>query len=182
MINKKKILIIAGVLVLGVLVYVFAPKVENYLRWQRAVKAAGGFPYQIGLTNVRITPCVPKPPDNATCIGAPTSPDAAMATKLCVFKPVANPVNPTDICVNNSYVTGTMAGSMGNEALFTNTAISQAGLLFGGQLIAGGMSSVLMNSGVLASVGGCAGCTAKAGLIDKIGSWFKFIIAGKRGN
>lgn len=182
MLNKKKIFIILGVLILSVFVYVITPKVDSYFMWKRAAKAAGGFPYQIGLTNVRITPCVPSQPFNTNCVGEPASLDAASATELCTFKPVVNTVNFLDICANNSYVTGTMAGGMGSEALFTNAAISQVGLTLGGQLIAGGNSPVLMDSGVLASGGGCSGCVAQTGLTEKIKNWFDFIIAGKRDN
>ncbi len=183
MLTKKKMFIIFSVLVLSVFVYVFTPKIESYFMWQRAVKAAGGFAYQIGLTSVRITACVPNQPDNTACIGALISPDAVIATTLCGTKLLVNPVDPEDICVNNSYVTGMMAGGMGGEALFTNSAILQVGLSPGGQLIAGGLGPTLMNSGVLASVAGCSGCIARLDIKNKIRKWFyDFIIAGKRGN
>ena len=164
MFSKKKILLFACVLILGIFVYVFTPKVEHYLTWKRAVKAAGGFPYQIGLVNVVITPCA-----------TTGTPPVCTGGTLCYIKDAAT-------CLNYSDVSGTPAGGMGSNALFANTAISQAGLISGGQLIAGGMGPTLMDSGVLASAGGCAGCAAKADLTDRIAGWLKFIIAGKRGN
>jgi len=141
------------------------------VRWQNGAQAVGGYPYQIGLTNVIIIPCVTTgyPP---ICEGG----------TLCYTLDVARCTGPT----GHSDVSGTPSGGMGSNALFLNTAIIQAGLTSGGQLIAGGMSPVLMDSGVLASSGGCSGCTAKSGTTDKFFAWFKkldkYIIAGFKGN
>ena len=148
--------------------YFLIPQISNYFKWKKAIEASGGFPYQIGLTNAIIIQCA------LSCNGACCS-----GGTLCYLKPVSNPSDPQDICINNSDVSGTPAGGMGSNAVFLNTAIGQAGLTSGGQLIAGGMGPTLMNNGVLASVGGCYGCYAKIEkLKDKIGNWFDYIIAG----
>jgi len=133
----------------------------------KATQSAGGYPYQIGLTNAIIISCF-------TSCCAPVCTCCAGGT-LCMTKDVAT-------CTMYSDVSGSPAGGMGSNALFLNTAIAQAGLTPGGQLIAGGMTMTQMDSGVLASVGGCYGCMAKASLKDKIVNWFdKYIIAGIRG-
>ncbi len=140
---KKGIIYFIIFLLLLFLIYFFTPKVAGYFRFRQAVKAAGGFPYQIGLTNVTVVPCVTTgvPP---ICTGG----------VLCSVLDAAR-------CVMYSEVSGAQAGGMGNNALFLKTAIAQAGLYPGGQLIAGGTSPALMDNGVLASFGGCYGCVAK---------------------
>ena len=71
---------------------------------------------------------------------------------------------------------------MGVNALFLKTALAQAGVTPGGQLIAGGMGPVLMDNGVLAGPGGCYNCLAKldwkAKFKKKTEYLFKYIIAG----
>lgn len=162
---KKKIFFIILIIILALLVYVFAPDVASQAEWNRAVKAAGSMPYQIGLTKVIIIPCFTVGP-----------PPACSGGTLCLTKDPAT-------CTLYSDVSGTPAGGMGSNALFLKTAITMAGLTPGGQLIAGGMSPVLMDSGVLASAGGCSGCMARAGTMDKIKNWFNnFIIAGSDRN
>lgn len=120
--------------------YFFMPRVVDYFEWQKAVRAAGSLPYQIGLTNVTMIQCT------VSCNGG-----CCMGGTLCTTKDSAT-------CTTYSEITGTQAGGMGNQALFLNSAISQAGVSSGGQLIAGGMSPVLMDNGVLAGPGGCYGC------------------------
>jgi hypothetical protein len=64
---------------------------------------------------------------------------------------------------------------MGIEALFLNTSLMAAGVVPGGQLIAGGMGPTLMDNGVLAGQAGCVGCMAQA---KEEKGWFdKYIIA-----
>ncbi|MFH1233733.1 MAG: hypothetical protein V1649_03755 [Patescibacteria group bacterium] len=156
--TKKFILIFSSVvLTLGLVVY-FLPNITTSWRWQKAVEASASFPYQIGLTNAIIIPCVLTPA--GLCAGGP----------LCL-----DPVR----CILYSDVSGIPAGGTGSNGLFLKTAIIKAGLTPGGQLIAGGMSPVFMDSGVLASAGGCFGCIAKANFTDKIFNWIdKYIIAG----
>ena len=138
-----------------------APSAYQSLKWQQATEAAGSLPYQIGLTNVIVVNCV--------TIG---NPPICTGGTLCNTLDVAR-------CVNYADVSGTPAGGRGSNALFLLTAMARAGLTSGGQLIAGGMSPVLMDSGVLASAGGCYGCVAKDNLRDKFLAWFdKYIIAG----
>lgn len=153
---KKYIIII--ILILAIFLGLFLPSaIYKY----KIVKAVSSLPYQIGLTSVVIVKCFTSgvPP---ICQGG----------TLCYTKDVAT-------CTNYSDVSGTPAGGMGSNALFSNMAIGQAGLAPGGQLIAGGLSPTLMDNGILASVGGCYGCTAKAGLSNKIFAWIdKFFIAG----
>lgn len=172
--KKKKIIIVIGCLVLGVFVYVFSPKAENYLRWKIAVEAAGGFPFQIGLTNIVTTPCV--------LVSAKCTPIFPLS--LCDSAPS---------CLDYETISGTWAGGMGSsptnaKILVKYTTASQAGLIPGGQLIAGGMGPTLMDSGVVAGVGGCAGCVAAETVqIKKFKNWFagkisNFIIAGSKDN
>lgn len=164
-INKKKAILISAFILL-ISAYFFIPRLTAYLGRQAAAEAAGGFPYQIGLTNAIIIQCFTTgiPP---LCTGG----------TLCNLKDAVT-------CANYSDVSGMPAGGMGSNALFMNTAILQAGLAAGGQLIAGGMSAALMDSGVLASSSGCSGCTAKQGKIGSIYAFFErlnnFIITGKK--
>lgn len=162
---KKAAFIISFFLVF----FLALPPLAGKLKWKMSLEAAGGFPYQIGLTDVTVTACTPTPcPGTCMCTGG----------SLCMFKDVAT-------CATYSDVLGTPAGGAGSGALFTNAAIAQAGLSSGGQLIAGGMSSVAMDSGVLASAGGCSGCSASLdkpkNLAYKILDWLDdFIIAGNK--
>ncbi|MCK4554611.1 hypothetical protein KAU19_06680 [Candidatus Parcubacteria bacterium] len=163
MFSKKRIILGIGLSVILVSGYFLIPQFVNYFKWKNSVEAAGSFPYQIGLTNVTMIQCTVSC-NGGCCIGG----------TLCEIKDPA-------ACAAYQEVNGTIAGGMGNNALFSTQAIAQSGLTNGGQLIAGGMSTVLMDNGVLASVGGCYGCYAKAKSIeDKIANWFDFIIAGFR--
>lgn len=160
MLTKKRIIFLFCILILLILIYIFTPNVLGYLVRQRAAKAAGTFPYQIGLTNVVMVKCF-----------TTTPPPICNGGTLCVTKDFAT-------CSNYYDVSGTPSGGMGSNALFSMTAVTQSGLTAGGQLIAGGMSPVLMDNGVLASSGGCFGCYAKLGSVNKIVRWFDYIIAG----
>lgn len=99
-----------------------------------ALEAAGGFPYQVGLKNAVITPCILTP--TGTCTGHP----------LCSTAPGA--------CTAYSGVTGTPAGGSGNQVLLRNDVIAQIGLAPGLSYIGGGQSPVFMR--VSASVGGAS--------------------------
>lgn len=159
--GKIFILIFGGAVLALVFIIYFLPGMVTSWRWQKVAEASAGFPYQIGLTKVVIVPCV-----------TTGTPPICTGGTLC---------NVTDAarCALYSDVQGMMSGGMGNNALFLKTAIIQAGLTPGGQLIAGGMSPVAMDNGVLASAGGCYGCMAKAGFGDKIFNWLdRYIIAG----
>ena len=162
---KKKIIYFMVFLLILFLVYFFTPRVVGYFEWQKVAKAVGGFPYQIGLTTIVVTPC----------FTTGTPPICTGGTLCFTLDPVR--------CNLYSDVSGVPAGGMGNMALFMKTRLAQSGAHPGGQLIAGGMSPVLMGSGVLASTGGCAGCVVKADdVVDEIKNWFNnFIIAGFRG-
>ncbi len=112
--------------------------------WNSASAQAGSIPYQIGLTGVQIIDCYTtgEPP---VCTGG----------TLCHVRDAAR-------CLQYSDVSGTPAGGMGMNALFNKMMIAQAGLTPGGELIAGGMGQTEMDSGILASWGGCAGaCIGK---------------------
>ena len=161
--DKKIILIFSGaIFILGLVIY-FLPNITASWRWQKAVEASASLPYQIGLSNAIIIPCFVTPA--TVCAGG----------TLCF---VTDPAR----CLLYSDVSGAPAGGLGSNALFLKTAIIQAGLTPGGQLIAGGMSPVLMDSGVLASAGGCFGCMSKTKAVDKFFAWLnkldKYIIAG----
>ena len=135
-------------------------KANNWLEWKMAVDAAGSTPYQIGLASVTMIKCF-----------TTGTPPICNGGTLCYTKDPAT-------CVNYYDVSGMPAGGMGSNALFSVAQTSQAGLYPGGQLIAGGMSPVLMDSGVLSSAAGCSGCLAKLGIIENIKEKFKFIIVG----
>lgn len=156
--RKAKVRIIGFLFVL--VLFFSGIKANNWLEWKMAVEAAGTMPYQIGLTNVTMIKCF--------TIGTPP---VCNGGTLCYTKDPAT-------CVNYYDVTGAPAGGMGSNALFSVSQTSMAGLYPGGQLIAGGMSPALMDSGVLASAGGCSGCIAKNTFWDSAKGKFKFIIAG----
>lgn len=168
--NQRDKFIFSSVLILllsSALVFLTHRSLVSW-RLSQAASAAGSLPYQIGLTNAIVIPCVTTgvPP---ICTGG----------TLCSTLDVAR-------CTLYADVSGTPAGGMGMNALFSQIAIAQAGLVSGGQLIAGGLSMTLMDQGVLASAGGCYGCMAKAGRVDKILAWLekldKYIIAGIKGD
>lgn len=164
MFSKKRIIwLVISVVVVSLVIY-GGIGINNYMEWRLAkgVIASGGFTYQIGLTNVTMINCF-----------TAGSPPVCTGGTLCYIKDAAN-------CTAYSDVSGTPAGGMGSNALFSTQAIAQSGLTIGGQLIAGGTSPVLMDNGVLASSGGCYGCYAKLDKDSKIKSWFDFIIAGFR--
>lgn len=157
--RKKVVLFLAAAVF--ILIIIFIPPIVAKVEWKMAAKAAGSFPYQIGLTNAVIIKCFTTgiPP---MCEGG----------TLCYLKDAGT-------CTFYSDVSGKPAGGMGQNALFQQTAITMAGLTPGGQLIAGGMSPVLMDNGVLASKGGCSGCMVKSeSLFGKIAAVADFIIAG----
>lgn len=170
MIKKGKIIYVSFFIIISsFLVFNYAPSISNYLKWRvisnQAVEASAGLTYQIGLKNVIMI----------KCFTTGTPPICAGGT-LCYTKDPAT-------CTNYYDVSGTPAGGMGANALFSITATSMAGLSPGGQLIAGGTSPVLMDNGVLASTSGCSGCTAKApSFLMKIKNSFDYIIAGIRGD
>lgn len=152
-------------LLIVVFVLILSPALIKKIKWaivkNQAEAAAGGFSYQIGLSAVIVVPCftIPEPP---ACAGG----------KLCYVKDFAR-------CTLYSDVTGTPSGGMGSGALFLNTALAQAGVVAGGQLVAGGMTMTEMDSGVLAGVAGCYNCMAKNEnkLIDSL---YNIFIAGKK--
>lgn len=139
--KKKKIFFIALLFLAAAII--IKPKLTQYLSWQKAAQASGSMPYQIGLTKAVMVNCFTTglPP---FCAGG------ALCGTLDVTR-----------CALYSEVSGTPAGGMGSNALFSNVAITEAGLTPGGQLIAGGLSPTFMDQGVLASAGGCYGCAAK---------------------
>ncbi len=165
-ISKKKLIWLVSGIVIIIGIVVGGVKINNKIEWAIAKEAisAGGFPYQIGLLNVSVIYCYPIifPPE---CVGG----------TLCFSKDIAT-------CSLYADVSGTPAGGMGRNALFLKTALTQAGVSSGSQLIAGGMSPVLMDNGVLGGPGGCYNCLAKLdwkGKLKKKAKYlFKYIIAG----
>ncbi|OGF24127.1 hypothetical protein A3H09_04185 [Candidatus Falkowbacteria bacterium RIFCSPLOWO2_12_FULL_45_13] len=138
-------------------------------RLNKTASAAGSMPYQVGLTSVIIIPCV-------------------VASYVCTGGTLCNAVDVGD-CTLYSDVNGMSAGGSGQPPLLlSKIAIGMAGLMPGGQLIYGGTTNSMYISAnaVLASAGGCFGCTAKAGTVDKIFAWLEkldnYIIAGIKGS
>lgn len=177
--EKRKKIILSSVIILILLLGLgfFTHKSVASWRWNKAASAAGALPYQIGLTNTVQIKCTLSccTPVCSCCIG--TGP---MVSMLCPMKDVAS-------CSLYSEINGTMAGGSGSMALFSNiTQIPMSGYKPGDSIIAGGMSMTQMDQGVLATPGGCAGCMAKSGKVDKIFAWLekldKYIIAGFKNN
>ena len=147
-------------------VYLGVPFVREKLYWARAAKATGGYPYQVGLTVSTVIQCT------VSCDGG-----CCMGGKLCVVKDPGT-------CMNYSEVTGAPAGGSGNNALILNTVLAQAGVA--GQMIAGGISNVMMDGGVVAGAGGCAGAgcammnstESRFAFIDAIKDLYSYYIAG----
>jgi hypothetical protein len=139
----KKLLIVVFIIPL---LYVFLNLFAFSMFWNEARAAISNIPYQMGLKYARILPCYTtgKPP---VCVGG----------TLCPTRDAAR-------CLLYSDVSGTMAGGMGMNAIFLKTAIAKAGLVPGADMIAGVMSPVMTESGILASWGGCSGCTG-AGIV-----------------
>lgn len=182
----KKILIISSIVIILVCIY-FIPGFILAERWNiisKEVKAIGGeCSYQIGLTKTTISQCMPScyvgTAPAACCAPSPGATGAGAA--LC---PTIVPKNGSyeTTCPLYSGVSGMPAGGMGNSALFTNIAIAESGLTPSSQLIACGLTMTNMDQGILASVGGCSGCSfANLNVKDKFVMWLSdFFIAGKR--
>lgn len=164
--------------IFGIIVFILifsGIKINNRLEWKMAEKAISlsGYPVEAGITNVNIINCYTTG-DPPVCVGG----------TLCPTKDAGRCLAYSDISGMGAYAMGrkkadfniAMVGA--TNLLLLNTAIAQAGLTPGGQLIAGGMSPILMDSGVLASNGGCYGCLAKSGFFNEIKEKFKFVIAG----
>lgn len=173
--NKRKRIILCLVILLLLLPAIgfFLRRSVASWRWSQAVSAAGAMPYQIGLTNTQMVKCTVSC-NGGCCIGS------GIRGELCSAK-------APGICASYSEISGTMAGGSGDSALFSNiTQIPMSGYKPGDSIIAGGMTMTEMDSGVLASPGGCAGCTAKAGMVERIFSLIekfdKYIIAGMKGS
>ncbi|MCK4539918.1 hypothetical protein KAU09_02060 [Candidatus Parcubacteria bacterium] len=171
----KKIFKYSGTAVIVAIIFFSGVKVNNWIEWKMAEKviASGGYPVEAGIINVVAINCFTtgNPP---VCTGG----------TLCTTKDAASCTMYSDVSGTGAYAMGgdqsdfkmAMAGT--TNLLLSNIAIGQAGLTNGGQLIAGGMSPSLMDSGVLASAGGCSGCMAKSGFFNGVKEKFKFIIAG----
>jgi len=161
---KYKYTIISSIgiiIVLAAIGFAVYPLASRQIASRYIAKAGGGCPYQIGLTQVEEIPCVENLGDCEPLV------------------PLCGTLDPAR-CNLYSEVIGEQAGGMGSMALFQNIALVEAGLTPGGQLIACGMGPTLMDTGVLASAGGCFGCLAKANVWDKIGGVYDYIIASFR--
>lgn len=151
------LIFIALVLVSGY--YYFLPQV----RWQKTAEAAGGYPYQIGLTDTTQMQCA------VSCNGG-----CCTGGTLCTAK-------APGLCATYSEISGTMAGGMGAMALFSLAQTSMAGYKPGDSIIAGGMTMTEMDNGVLAAPGGCSGCglgKADSNIFKRIADTAVYIIAG----
>ena len=155
MVKRKKIIytLIVSFLLIGV--YFGMPLVVSKYSFIKFANAVGGYPYQIGLVGVTVIPCVE--------VGLPP---VCTGGLLCSVK---DPAKDPATCMLYSEVTGTPAGGTGMNGLFLKTNLSLAGVVPGGQLIAGGVSNVLMDGGVLA---GALGCTGSGCVVDSLESGF----------
>lgn len=156
---KKKIAIILSVILFLAGIWAIYAKNHRNSHWSQAAEAAGGFPYQIGLTKISVLPCVPNP-FPPICTGGP----------LCFTLDVGR-------CSMYQNVVGTPAGGSGMMALFTTASLTQAGVNPGGSLIAAGMGPTQMDNGILAGQAGCVGCTMAEAKKEDQGWLDKYIIA-----
>ena len=149
---KKKIAVIF--LIIIVISLPFFPTIKRKVEWKMAAEAASELSYQIGLTSVVVVPCEVTTTVPPVCVGG----------TLCYVKNADPKKGGADsvTCPLYSDVSGVPAGGMGSNALFLNTALAQAGVTTGGQLIAGGVLPTNMDQGVLGGPGGCSGCIAAA--------------------
>ena len=163
----KKVFLFSTLIVIAIVLIVIAgyfyylPKA----RWAKAAEAAGGYAYQIGLTNTTQMQCTVSC-DGACCTGG----------TLCSVK-------LPGVCATYSEISGSMSGGSGTMALFSLTQTSMAGYKSGDSIIAGGMTMTEMDNGVLATPGGCSGCgmgKADSNLFIRIAAVAKYIIAGFR--
>lgn len=170
--NKRNKIILSLVIVLSLLLISSFVVYRSVASWRLSniASAAGALPYQVGLTNAIVIPCV--------TTGYPP---------ICTGGTLCNAVDVAD-CTLYSDVSGMSAGGSGQPPLLlSKVAMGMAGLMSGGQLIYGGttFSMLLSPNAVLASAGGCYGCTAKVGTVDKIFVWTEkldnYIIAGFKG-
>lgn len=138
--------------------FYYLPKV----RWEYALQSAGGYSYQIGLTDTKQQQCTISC-DGACCTGG----------TLCSVK-------APGVCATYSEISGTMSGGKGSMALFSMTQTSMAGYKPGDSIIAGGMTMTEMDNGVLADPGGCSGCglgKADSNMFQRIAAIVDYIIA-----
>ena len=157
--KKISLYLSAFFVILIVAVYfVFWPKA----RFELAVHATGGFPYQIGLMGVMQIPCF-----------TTGTPPVCTGGTMCSFRDAAT-------CTTYTDVSGTLSGGMGAKALFLTANLQMAGVT--DQLIAGGSTMTEMDSGVVAGMGGCAGtgCSAinNKNIFEKYYEIIKYGIAG----
>ena len=178
---KKKIIKYLLSIVLIMSLFYIGNKINNKIEWliTKDVIAGSAYPVEAGITNSTLIKCFTtgSPP---TCEGG----------TLCLTLDSGRCLMYSDVTGMGAYAKNNsdlqsdfniaMAGV--TNLLLSNIAIAQAGLTPGGQLIAGCMSPVLCDSGVLASAGGCYNCMAKADWKDEIKKkadyLFKYIIAG----
>lgn len=157
---------IAIVLISGY--YYYLPEV----RWRKAAQSAGGYPYQIGLTNTQQNFCI------LSCCTPLTGCVCCSGGSLCSTKDVGT-------CSMYAEISGSISGGSGTMALFSKTQISTAGYKPGDSIIAGGMTMTEMDNGVLATPGGCSGCgmgKADSSVLDRIANIAVYIIAGFKNN
>ena len=159
------------------------------IEWQMAedLLAGSAFPVEPGIMTSIHIPCFTTgtPPVCAggqTC-STKTVADCVLYTDVSGTLAVAinSELVPKDIILANaeSYNQDTveLAQSMATNYLFSNINMGMAGLIPGADLIAGGMSPTMMDSGPLASWGGCANCVKSEGIIDKTKEKFKVFAA-----
>jgi hypothetical protein len=157
-----------AILACFVFVIFFGLNINKYASLQmgeKVIASTGGFPYEIGLTNVTVSYCKPSCCSAAGC--------------TCCYGGSLCSADTPPKCPRAT-VSGVPAGGDGSSALILKTSLTQAGVSSGGQMIAGGISSTLMDGGVVAGNSGCSGCSA--GIDDK-DLWersklaFKYIIS-----
>lgn len=134
--GKIKLVIVILIVVGGVYLY---PVIAEVVNFRKTSNAAGALPYQVGITNAVLIPCVglvvcPSPMCNAKHTGScPPSVPAFFE------------------------VTGMSAGGTGMpDIVLSSMVVAKIGLTPGGQVIAGGLGPTLMDGGVAASLGGAA--------------------------
>jgi hypothetical protein len=152
-------------------------KVNRMIEWRmaRELIASGGFPLEMGLVNATAINCVTS---GYVCTGGTlcsTLDSGRCSTYSDVSGSPAVALEDGRMIEVSEYVKlagvtegqAKLAGMMPSNALFSQMAISQSGLMTCGQLIAAGMSPTMMDSGPLASCSGCANCMAGAGPLEQ---------------
>lgn len=126
----KKIIVRSSIAIIGfALIFGLSFVLTPYGRFaiNKKAVASSGLPYQVGLTNVVLVPCV-----------------WVVASGVCTGGTLCPMVDPAQ-CNLTTDIAGTPAGGMGSEITLSTVAVSMIGVVPGGQIIAGGIGPTMIN-------------------------------------